>query len=458
MRKRSKSTLHKIEVDSKTAEPVIVEVAEEDFLAPYKEKREARKKEKKERLDNIKLSSSKMKEPNMINDRQLVMKQVFIPQDNTIDKKQRLFKNIFSITFIILMLVIIGYTAYKDFFASDQPSLSWAEVVDIFASSGYYLLLALLALFGCFFFKGLKLSVLCKSLTGKWHFKTCFETGIIGHYYNNVTPLGAGGQPFEIYYLSKHGVHGGVAASLPIATFFMYQVSFTTLSVFCLISLSPDVDLFNFGKVANEVFSSSVMLAVRPMAIVGLALCLLMPTMVVVFCIMPRTCSKIVHWVMHVGGKLKLVKKPKVTTYKTMKNVLHNSKCLKAIIHNPLILFFSLMIGFCEQLSCCSIAFFTLKFFGFNLVNATTGLEWLLVVQICLLLYSAVSFIPTPGNSGAADLSFFWLFSTGLNAGFAFPAMMTWRVLSFYSFIIIGFAFAKAKKRSDQRKEARLGK
>jgi uncharacterized protein (TIRG00374 family) len=113
-----------------------------------------------------------------------------------------------------------------------------------------------------------------------------------------------------------------------------------------------------------------------------------------------------------------------------------------------------LIVGFCEQICSCSIAFFTLKFFGFDLLNAITGLEWILVVQICFLLYSAISFIPTPGNSGAADLSFFWLFSAGLSGGFAFPAMMTWRILSYYSFIIIGFIFAKSKKYSDRKKQS----
>ncbi len=449
--------MRKIEVDEKTAEPVIVEVKESKFLSQIKEKKQERNKVKKERIDNIKLSSNKMKEPDMISDGQLAMKQVFTKKEDessAIDKKQRLFKRVFSIAFIVLMFGVIAFTAYQDFFATDRPAVSWNDIYQLFFKDGLFLIIALVALFGCYFFKGLKLSVLCKSLTGRWHFRTCFETAIIGHYYNNVTPLGSGGQPFEIYYLSKHGIHGGVAASLPIATFFMHQVSFTLLSVFCLVSLSADVDLFNFANLAPEVFNSSIMGAVRPMAIIGLVLCLAMPTVVVTFSIMPRTCSKLVHWVMHVGGKLKLVKNPKVTTFKTMKNVLHNSKCLKAIIHNPLILLLTLIIGFLEQICSCSIAFFTLKFFGFDLTGAIFGLEWLLVVQICFLLYSAVSFIPTPGNSGAADLSFFWLFSVGLNAGFAFPAMMTWRILSYYSFIIIGFIFAKSKKYSDRKKQS----
>jgi uncharacterized protein (TIRG00374 family) len=334
--------------------------------------------------------------------------------------------------------------------------LSWEEVGGVFKTNWYYFLIALLALFCAYFFKGLKHSIFCKSLTGSWHFRTCFETAVIGHYYNNVTPLGAGGQPFEIYYLSKHGVKGGVAAALPIASFFMFQFSFFILGIFCLISLSPNIDLFNIQAVLPQLFSDSLMDAVRPMAIIGLVFSMLMPTLVLIFCAMPRFCSKCVNVLMHLGGKLKLVKNPKVTTYKIMKNVVHNARCVKAIVYNPIIMIVTLLIGFCEEFAVCSLAYFTLKFYGFNWVTVPGWMEWILVTQVCVTLYSAISFIPTPGNSGAADLSFFWLFSTGLAAGFAFPAMMTWRVLSYYSFILVGFAFAKIKKKRDKKRDLSL--
>ena len=89
---------------------------------------------------------------------------------------------------------------------------------------------------------------------------------------------------------------------------------------------------------------------------------------------------------------------------------------------------------------------------------------WLQAAQITLILFASIAFIPTPGNSGAADLSFFMFFKSGLKAGLAFPATIVWRLLSFYGYIIIGFTFATAKKRADNKrqkareKDAVLGK
>ena len=112
------------------------------------------------------------------------------------------------------------------------------------------------------------------------------------------------------------------------------------------------------------------------------------------------------------------------------------------------------LLSILENLANASIAFFTLKFFGFSLgVQTNFFMEWLQIVQITLLLFVSVSFVPTPGNLGATDLSFFLLFSFGLTAGLAFPAMVIWRMISFYSTILIGFLFAVFKKKADLKKQ-----
>ena len=90
---------------------------------------------------------------------------------------------------------------------------------------------------------------------------------------------------------------------------------------------------------------------------------------------------------------------------------------------------------------------------NFNIENFNSVKGWLQICQLGAMLLLSVSFIPTPGNSGAADLSFYVLFAVGLPAGFAFPAMVVWRLISFYSYIIIGFIFATLKKRSDLKKQ-----
>ena len=429
-------TINRIDVDEKTLEPKIVEVSKKELIAQEK-KSKAQNDSTYNKYDFVERKTDKS-----IGE-QLKMSRLFQNAgDEKYNKRQRTFKYVSSSIFILFVLLVLVFTAYQDFFnASEQREpFSWGALLDIVSRSWIYLVFALIALALCFLFKGVKLSVLCKSMTDKFHFKTCFETGIIGHYYNNVTPLAVGGQPFEIYHLSKHGIHGGVATSLPIATFFLNQLAFALLSLFSL-SLMTLSELY-------PIFPN----VLKIMAIIGLFCCMVMPTLVIIFSLKPRVGGWMVKGFINLGAKMKIVRQPKIITYKTMKTVVHNAKCIKKMTTRPIAFSLSFLFSFFEHLASASIAFFALKFFGFDLPSIGI-LEWLFIIQAYFILTASITFIPTPGNSGAADLSFFALFKQGLAAGLAFPAMILWRGLGFYSYIVIGFLFATMKKKSDNRKK-----
>lgn len=381
-------------------------------------------------------------------------------KDKKIDKRQKTYKTILSIIFIVFVVGVLIYTAYRDFFAPNKDFPSWESLFDILKESWKYLAFALGALLLYYLSKAVKCSLMCRALTKKFHFWTCVETSIIGSYYNNVTPLAVGGQPFEIYHLSKHGVHGGAAAAIPIGSFILSQIAFVILG-FVALFLFKDNKLEIAANVYG-IFPNTI----RLFAIIGLSMCTLMPLLVIVFCLTPRIGAMGVNFVMWLGGKLRIVKKPRETTMKTIKNVIHNAECLKKICRKPITFILSFILSFIEHLANASLAFFILKAFGYDVVSTINGVEvdvtvmkeWLQTVQISLILLASISFIPTPGNSGAADLSFYNFFEVGLKAGLAFPATLIWRCFCFYSHIVVGFVFATMKKRSDYKKDLKAKK
>lgn len=432
-KKKENHTFNKIEIDEKTSEPKIVEVSIKEIEVEAEEQKKA---EIEKNYDPIARVGNQMS---------LNLKNLKV-EKNDVARKQKIFKLVVTLVFAAFILGVLIYTAYFDFFANGP--IEWHKVGSALKHNWYYFIFALCALGFCFFSKGFKLSYTCKLLTGKWHFKTCMETGVIGHYYNSVTPLAVGGQPFEIYHLSKNGVHGGVAASLPIATFFLNQFALVVLGLVSFLFIQ-------FGTLGMPVEGLVFPTYMTLFTIIGLISCFAMPLLVVLFSIFPRIGGSLVKFVMFLGKKLRLVKNPEETTYKTIKNVVHTSKCIKTLAKKPICLTVNLIISLIEQLALSSIAYFTLKAFGFPQASGTpvTLLEWAQVLQICFVCSAAVSFIPTPGNSGAADIIFFSMFEVGLLAGLTFPAMMIWRTLSFYSFIIIGFIFLTVKKRKLARSQ-----
>ena len=380
--------------------------------------------------------------------KQIVMERIlgFKKFDNSVNKRQKIFKRVVTVVFIALVAAVLALTFYKDFFASnpDKKTVSFSGLIGTLGQTWFYLLFALVSLFCCYLFKGVKLAVICKSQIGKWNFKTCFETGIIGHYYNNVTPWSVGGQPFEIYHLTKHGVDGGAAASMPIIAFFLSQLAFVILGIVSYIMLTTNA----LG--IEEKFIEDFPAVFNILAVVGLVTCIAAPASVLLSSLFPRAGAAIVSSFASLGGKLRIVKNPEVARYKSMKTMVHSSACIKKFARSPLSLIMSFALSLGETLAQCSIAYFTLKLFGYDNENARGLLEWLQIVQLAIILYASISIIPTPGNSGAADLSFYALFAVGVKyAGLAFTAMVLWRIISYYSFIIIGFIFTTATHKKD---------
>ena len=431
-----------IEVDENTSEPKIVELSEREYDERISGDSPVRE-------HAISISDENEKSVG----KQIVMNKVFGFDDkDAVTKRQKFFKRLMSWLFIVIVAGVLAWTAYNDFFSEKKqlpPREYWAE---IFSTRWYYIILAILSLALCYALKATKHSLISFSLTGKWRYGVCLGTSVIGLYYNYVTPLAVGGQPFEIYNLTKNGYSGGEASSMTISAFILHQIAF----VICgFVSLG----LF----IGNALDIPENMVAAIPriisiVATVGLLLAFSVPLFVILFSFNSKVGEKLVTFVFFLGKKLKIVKNPAASKTKTLRSLTTNANCLKKLATNPVVFALDFLMSFGEHLFLCSIAYFTLKFFGFDWSSRTGFTEWLQVVQLCFILYAAISFIPTPGNSGAADLSFYLLFDTGLGlsgtnvyGGLAFPAMIVWRFLSFYSFIIIGFIYTAIARKRKQK-------
>ena len=88
----------------------------------------------------------------------------------------------------------------------------------------------------------------------------------------------------------------------------------------------------------------------------------------------------------------------------------------------------ALSIGFNTFIA--AIPFFVLTAFG-----GEVGFLPCFVTTMAVM--SAICFVPTPGNAGAAEGTFFVVFSA-LTEGYIFWAMLVWRFFSYYIYIIIG--------------------
>ena len=343
-------------------------------------------------------------------------------------KKSKIRKRVGLVLFILLNALVIFYTASLEF-SGDKPEFlgeAFGFKNILFLSGG---LLCLFVVLAC---ETVKYVLMMKHLNEKVSLKTAFETAALGKYYDSITPSGAGGQPFQIWHLHTHGYSTGASAAMPLSGFFTMQFGFVALAL----------AVFIFGNNAIDA------VGVKITAYVGAVAYSIVPVMILISAAAPKIAMKIVAFFVNLGAKIHLVKNPRATIVKSVRALRNYSQSLKKITTSKPLLAMLLLLSLVFQTALCSMPFFVIRAFGGNI-------GFFKALSMCVFIYAAITLIPTPGNAGAAEGSFYALFSQTGDVG-AFWPMLVWRLLCYYSFIIIGvlvYGFNALEKIIRQHKE-----
>ncbi len=351
-----------------------------------------------------------------------------IPDENGQDKsrQKRRNKRIWTVVFILINIAVIAATAINEF--SGKPAGS----IDLrFTKSAFLYLVCTALCFGVLLMtETLKYMLMMRSLREPVSFRIAFETAALGKYYDCITPSGAGGQPFQILWLHRHGYSDGGASAMTITDYVTAQAGFILLALVIFIT-----------------WRSVELEAIRYTAYFGLLLFSLIPFLLVLFSFMPKTIKKLVSAVIRFCGKLKLVKHPDETTAQVIDRLNSYHTSLNVIVKDKLTGFSLLLLSLLYRVALCSMPFFVLKMFG-------AQVNFLRIFASTIYIYASIALVPTPGNAGAAEGAFYLVFSAMGSDG-VFWAMLIWRLFSHYAFILTG-ALVYGANALRRRKEGRL--
>lgn len=263
--------------------------------------------------------------------------------------------------------------------------------------------------------------------------KLARRTVIFGRYYDNITPAAVGGQPFQIYYMMKSGkLSAGLASMVPMMGMVSLQIGFIIVALGCFI----------FGAVRGEGA------ALRLTAWFGLLFYAFWPTMVLLATVCPGATTRVLSWVVRVLARLRLIKNRDKLIKKVQTGVADYANSVKLMLKSPGLLLGVILISVVYTILISSIPFFVLAAFGGDMSYAAC-------LSLTVAVTSAVYFVPTPGNSGAAEGTFYVVFSA-LSTGYVFWAMLVWRLFTYYIYVAMGpitFLVIKIKDKNHNRHE-----
>lgn len=347
---------------------------------------------------------------------EIVIDHTISQSETTMSKKKAKNKKIFNVLFFIFNLILIVAVFYN--FAREQGGVQ--PLSSLFANKPKwrFLWVALgLYVITCLF-NTMKFSFLIHNKTGKWRPWFSFKLATIGRYYDHITPLGSGGQPFEIYYLKKNGYSGDVATAIPLAKYMVWQIAFVILCGFILIAYSPN-------------YASSPIVLVC--AWIGLALILLLFLFVLFMSITKKWGASLVVGVLKLLHKMHIIKDYKKVLMKVLRFVKQYQFCIKSFAKSPGTIISVFISSLGSLISNALIAYFIYISF-----TEAPIVSWWDIVCKCFICDLAVCFVPLPGGTGATELSFNSLLGSLFTEGTLFWGILIWRFLTYYLYIIQG--------------------
>ncbi len=333
--------------------------------------------------------------------------------------------------FILLNVAVIIATAVSEF----GNSRNAAELSEI-KINWWLLIPAALCFILATFFNVYKYVVMMRCaysknevLETKEIWRMAWQVVMLGKYYDNITPAAIGGQPFQILYMRKHSkLSHGYTTSIPFVGMIAGQIAFLILAAFC----------FTFGGV----FKENPALVVT--ALFGLLFYAFWPAMVAGVSFWPKPTTRFLQFVTKVLARLRIVKNRNMALKKVETEIAEYADAIKMIMKTRGLFLRTIILAFLFQLLTSIIPFFVLKAFGGDM-------DFLLCLSTTVAVTSAVYFVPTPGNSVAAEGTFFAVFSS-LSTGYIFWAMLFWRFFSYYIYIIIGPLIYLRRKLENKRR------
>lgn len=260
--------------------------------------------------------------------------------------------------------------------------------------------------------------LLINKLYKKKRFKDAFKVSMIGQFFSGITPFATGGQPAQLVLLTKLDIPVGMGSSMLMSKFIIYQ-GILVLYAAVLLILKANMFLSNI----NNLFL---------LVLIGFGVNLIVISTLVFISVSKSTNKKVLSKIIKILYKIKLIKNLNMVQLKIAKNIEEFHQQVAILSRHKLLVFKMALLTF-FQLTCYFLVPYCL-YRGFGL----TGVSIVDIIAATAFVLMVTSFIPLPGGSGGAEGGFYIIFGMFFIGKYIVPAILVWRIITYYMWMIIG--------------------
>lgn len=350
----------------------------------------------------------------------------------------------FSLLFFVINLIVVGIVLAIQLNSEEGVG----SIKELFSKERNleFIFLAI----GCFIFSEMlvafKITKISKKYNKKASYLTSLKSEFVCQYYNKVTPFAVGGQPFQVYELSKHGMRANNAVTVVSCNYISSKFVYWFISLFMMLTIGTNMLVKNMSGTS---FYIVLILATFSLSFMTIYL-----TFIILICINKRLANKLVGIGLNLLYKMKIVKDKSKLYFKIMRPALSFQHKMKAFFKAKKFASFSMIISlFFHLIQYCIPACIYFIFEPFS-----WSVFWQLL-SIAVVIQLSFGVIPMPGGSGVAEFSFYTVFKMLIQNDLVFWALLLWRILTYYIYLLIGiviliydYAYGNRKLRKRRQK------
>lgn len=313
--------------------------------------------------------------------------------------------------FIFLITLVVLYFLLKDNFVHIVDELLNINI--------WWLLIAVVSFLIYILCKSESLRIVAIKNNKQFAYKQSFLQNLIVHFFNGITPFQTGGQPMQIYMLTKNKIDVSKATNVVIQEFIFYQIALVLLGI-CAVVINFFCHFF------TKVHFLQILV------ILGFFFNVMIVILLLLVSFNKNITNFFVRGITQICIKLRIIKDKEKALEKVDKKLKDFHSNAEYLLSNKKLLIKGILINFIGLFFFYITPLFIAYGMGIYHINVIE------VVTASAYVYLVGSFIPLPGASGGLEYSFLKFFGNFIK-GSALPAILiVYRAITYYLPILIG--------------------
>lgn len=329
---------------------------------------------------------------------------------------------------ILFFLFVMGFTITAVCGGQDLDQIKKAvmEMKPVFFAAALFLGI----LFVCL--EGFMIWDLLSALKGKSSLWQCIRYSFVGFFYSGITPSATGGQPMQLYYMTKDGNRATDSAVVLMTVALCYKLVLVLIGIGILLGWGRPLHAYLRGYFIFYILG----LCLNTLLVVIIVCVMLFPGIIL------QTAKRFTGALVRTGiWKPSAQREEKaadfVESYRQAVVFLKNHKSKLAEI---------IGLTFLQRSTLFVLTW--VVYLGFGL----KGAGGLTVMLLQAAIYIAVDMLPVPGAQGITEMMYKTVFAAVFTNGYLIPSMLVSRSVNFYFLLAASLIFAVAASLSVRRR------